>query len=251
MNISTTANQAGGRRRWKWPVAILAAALLVGGLTACRTAPRVQIGEKDFSGFLGDYSRLRQGEKGEANFLYIDRDAGWGNYTKICIRPVELWKSDGPESALGNLSPQNQQMLVNFFHTALVAKLGKNYQIVNYAGPDVLVVHAAVTDARNSRPVVNLVSKTVSANLLLNFEQQTITGTGTGVGMVMVEVELLDGQNGQRLAAAVDARPGTKALRIQSGSTWGEVMLAFDWWAQKLDQRLAKLRAGIVTKDPL
>jgi len=47
------------------------------------------------------------------------------------------------------------------------------------------------------------------------------------------------------------ARPGTKALRIQSGSTWGDVMLAFDWWAQKLDQRLAKLRAGIVTKDPL
>jgi len=251
MNISTTSNRAGGALRWKWPVAIIAAGLLLGGLTACRTSPQVEIGEKDFSGFLGDYSRLRQGAKGEANFLYIDRGVGWGNYTKIYIRPVELWKSDGPKSALGNLSPQNQQMLVNFFHTALANTLAKHFQVVNYGGPDVLVVHAAVTDARNSRPVENLVSRPVSANLLLNFEKQTITGTGTGVGMVMVEVELLDGQNGQRLAAAVDARPGTKALRIQSGSTWGDVMLAFDWWAQKLDQRLAKVRAGIVTKDPL
>ena len=251
MNISATPNQAGGRR-WKWPVAILAAALLLGGLTACRTPPsQAEMSEKDFSGFLGDYSRLRRGEQGEANFIYIDRGAGWGAYTKIYIRPVELWKSDGPDSALGNLSPQNQQMLVDFFHTALASSLGKNFQLVNYAGPDVLVVHAAVTDAQKSRPVLNLASQTVSANLLLNFEKQTITGTGIAVGRVMVEAEFLDGQSGQRLAAVVDARAGTKALRIQSGSTWGDVMLAFDWWARKLDQRLVKLKAGIFTSDPL
>jgi hypothetical protein len=248
MNASTNPHSV---RRGKFLAGFLIAGLLLGGLTACRTTRQVEMSEQDFSGFLGDYSQLRRGEKGEANFIYFAPGVRWGNYTKICIRPVELWKSATLDSPLGQLSPQNQQMLVNYFHAALVDSLGDDFQIVNYAGPDVLVIHAAVTDARPSRPVLNLVSTVVPMALIVSYGKQTITGTGTGVGMVMVEAEFTDGQTGQRLAAVVDARAGTKALRTKFTSTWGDVKLAFDWWAQRLDERLIKLKAGSVNHDSL
>lgn len=247
MNTSKIRNQS--RWRWQWRAAIVVAALL--GLTACRTTQQVSQDPKDFSGFLGNYSALQRGEKGEANYLYIDASAPWGHYTKIYVRPVELWKSDAADSALSRLSPQNQQLLVDYFHTALLNALEKKYQVVNYAGPDVLVIHAAVTDARKSQPVLNLVSSVLPVGMAASFTKQLITGTGAGVGLVMMEADFLDGQTGQRVAAVVDARAGTKAVRTKFNSTWGDVKLAFDWWAQRLVGRLQLIQKGDFSTEQL
>ena len=69
-------------------------------------------------------------------------------------------------------------------------------------------------------------------------------GKGIGVGDVQVEMELLAGGSNERLAAAVDRRMGTKALRTKFDGSWGDVRLAFDWWAARLETRLTELRAG-------
>ncbi len=246
-----TMNQPIASRRGKLLTCLLAAGLLAGGLTACRSTHQVSQNEKDFSGFLGDYSMLEKGKSGEANYLYIDKNADWKKYTKVYIKPVELWKSDEPDSPLGKMSPENQQLLVNYFHTALADSLEKDFQIVNQPGPDVLVAHCAVTEARKSKPVINLVSSVVPMGIVLSYGKRAITGTGTGVGMVMVEAEFTDGQTGQRVAAAVDARAGTKALRTKFNSTWGDVKLAFDWWAQRLTERLELLKKGDFSNDSL
>ena len=81
--------------------------------------------------------------------------------------------------------------------------------------------------------------------------KQPVTGAGAGVRLVMVEAEFLDGQTGQRVAAVVDARAGTKALRANSNSTWGDVRRAFDWWAQRLVKRLKLLKQGVFTAESL
>jgi hypothetical protein len=236
-------------RRWQLLAALLAAGLL--GLTACRTAQQVSEDPEDFSGFLGDYSRLQRGEQGEANYIYIDTSVNFAKYTKVFIQPVELWKSDEPDSALGRLSPQNQQLLVDYFYTALLDALEKHFQVVNYAGPDVLVVHAAVTEARKSRPVSNLASSVVPGDMAAGFARQWITGTGAGAGLVMVETDFMDGQTGRRVAAAVDARPGTKAVRTKFNSTWGDVKLAFDWWTQRLVARMELWKQGKFSAESL
>ena len=49
----------------------LAACLLV-GLIGCATTR--QVNEDQQSGFLGDYSMLQKGEKGEANYIYINTE---------------------------------------------------------------------------------------------------------------------------------------------------------------------------------
>ena len=214
------------------------------GLTACRTTKQVSEKETDFSGFLGDYSQLKQGDGKEANYIYISQSANWAKYTKVYIKPVELWKSNDPDSSLGKLSTVNQQKPVSLFHTALANGLGKNFQIVDQAGPDVLVVHGAITDAGKSWPVLDLVSTVYPAALVLSFGKQLITGTGAFVGKVRIEAELTDGVTGQRLATAVDERAGTKALRTKFEGYWGDLDLALDWWAQRLDARLELLKQG-------
>jgi len=56
--------------------------------------------------------------------------------------------------------------------------------------------------------------------------------------------EFLDGQSGQRVSAAVDARAGTKALRTKFNSTCNDAKLAFEWWGQRIDKRLMLFKQG-------
>ena len=145
MNTSLTMNSTGSARPWKLLAGLVAAGLLLGGLTACRTTKQVGESEKDFSGFLGDYSLLKKGDGKEANYIYIDQSADWAKYTKIYIKNIDLWHSNDSNSPLGKLSREQQQMLVNFAHTALAEALGKDFQMVDQAGPDTLVIHGAIT----------------------------------------------------------------------------------------------------------
>ncbi len=244
MNTSMTMNQPDGPGRGKFLTGLLSAGLLLAGLTGCSTTKQVGETPKDFSGFLGDYSMLQKGEGDEANYIYIDKSADWAKYTKVYIKPVELWKSDDKDSPLGKLSKDDQQMLVNFFHTALANALEKDFQMVDQPDPDVLVVHAAITEAGKSHVVLDLISTVYPAALVISYGKQMITGTGTGVGTVRVEADLTDGATGQRVAAAVDERAGTKALRTKFEGSWGDLKLAFDWWADRLNERLELLKKG-------
>ena len=219
----------------------LAACLLV-GLTGCATTHRVS--EDKQSGFLGDYSMLEKGEKGAANYVYVDKNANWSKYTKVWIKPLELWKSDDPEAPLGKMSEESRQMLMESFYAAFYEAASNNFQIVDHGGPDVLVVHVAMTDGRPSKPVINLVTSVYLPLKVLSFGKRLITGTDIGVGAVYVEGEFLDGQTNQRVAAAMDARAGTKALRTKFNCTWGDVKLSFDWWAQRFGKRLTQFKQG-------
>ena len=243
MKLSNIMNFAGARR-WKLLAGLLVPALLAGVLTSCSTTKQVSENKKDFSGFLGDYSMLEKGPKGMANYIYFDHEADWSKYTKVYIENIDLWKSNEKDSPVGSLSPENQQMLVNFFHTALDNALKKDFEIVDKAGPDTLVIHGAITDAGKSWPVLNLVSTVYPAALVLSLGKQVITGTAAFVGKVRVELNVTDGVTGQRLAAVVDERAGTKALRSKFDGTWGDVKLCADWWATRLNLRLQLLKTG-------
>jgi hypothetical protein len=231
--------------RWLKPLCgLIATGLLLGGMAGCSTTREVSENPKDFSSFLGDYSMLKKGDGHEANYTYFDKSADWAKYTKIYIKPIELWKSDDKDSKLGKLSHDDQQMLVSFFHTALANALEKDFTIVDQAGPDVLVIRGAITEANASHPVLDLVSSVYPAAMVISYGKQLITGTGTGVGAVRIEADFTDGQTGQRVAAVVDERAGTKALRTKFDGYWGDLKLSFDWWATRLNERLELLKKG-------
>lgn len=231
--------------RWVKPLCgIIATGLLLGGVTGCSTTKRVSETPKDFSGFLGDYSLLEKGQADMVNYYYFDHAADWSKYTKIYIENIDLWKSNDPDSPLGKLSPESQQMLVNFMHTALDNALRKNFEIVDKPGPNTLVIHGAITETKKSWPVLNLVSSVYPATLAMSYVKQAFTGTGTFVGKVAIEAYFTDGVTDQRVAEVVDARAGTKALRSKFNGSWGDVKLAYDWWANRCDLRLQLLKTG-------
>jgi Protein of unknown function (DUF3313) len=234
-------------RRWKLLTGAFAIGLLMTGLTACQTTHQVSQTSKDFSGFLGDdqeYAKLKKAGGVEANFVWVDKNAPWKTYTKVCILPVELWASDDPQSPFKNMSQKNKEVLVSLYQTAMAQTIHKDFPIVREPGPDTIVIHAAITEARQSKPVLNLVSSVYPAALVASYGKQMITGTGTGVGVVRVEAYFTDGGTGQRVAEGVDARAGTKAWRSKFDGTWGDVKEAFDFWSARLMMRLKNFQQG-------
>jgi hypothetical protein len=236
-----TLNPTANRRFIRYAALTLALGTLL-GLTACSSTKKARSVKE--SGFLSDYSQLKKGESDQAKLVYFAPGVDWKKYTKMYIEPVQLWKSEDKESKLGKLSPENQQLLVSFFYTELNNELQKSYTIVDKPGPDTIVLRSAITEAKKSAPVRNLLTSIVPFGIAANILVTAAFGTGIGVGEVQVEAELLDGQNNQRLAAAVDRRAGTKALRTKFDGSWGDVKLSFQYWAQKLETRLVELRAG-------
>lgn len=228
---------------WRQAAAItIIAGLLLGLTTGCKTTRQARSVEE--SGFLTDYSQLHKGSGNQAKLVYIATNVNWLAYQKIYIAPVELWKSEDTNSPLGELSGENQKILVDTLYTALYNELKKSYSIVDKPEPDALTLRTAITSAKKSGPVRNLVSTVMPIGLGLSILKSIAFGKGIGVGDVQVEMELLAGDTNQRLAAAVDRRVGTKALRTKFDGSWGDVRLAFDWWAARLETRLTELRAG-------
>lgn len=225
-------------------VSLLTAGLLLAVAAGCTSTKQTKQSEKDFSGFLGDYSKLQQGAEDQANFVYVNPTAPWKSYNKVYIRPVELWQAESEKSSLSSLSNEDKQMLVDSLHVALAGSLGKNFKLVDKVGPDVLVVRAAITEAGAAKPVVNLLSTITPVGLVVGAGKTVVTGKSSGVGYVSVEAEFMDGASGTRVLAVVDARAGTKRIGAKFGDTWSDVHEAFKFWSDKIDARLVSLKSG-------
>jgi hypothetical protein len=225
-------------RRDRIATGVLVGTLALAMVAGCATTRQTRSVEK--SGFLGDYSNLREGESGEAQLVYLKPGAGWATYDKIVIDPVTIWTSED----LAKVPPEDLQLLADYLDASLRHHLEKDYKIVDRPEAGALRLRVAITDAKGARAVVNTVSKIVPQLRLLTTVGGLATDTQLLVGRAGVEAELLDSVTDERLAAAVDRRAGTKALR-GGVSTWADVQNAFDFWSEKLRTRLAELRGDV------
>jgi hypothetical protein len=164
------------------------------------------------------------------------------SYKKIIIDPITVYAIPG--NPLAKLPKVQLNALVGYLHSALRQELGKDYQIVNAPGPDVLRLRVALTEAGAGRPVLGVLSSVTPPSIAISALKTGITGSGTGTGSARVEMELLDSQTRQRLAAGVDAQSGNKRDFFGNFNKWDDAQDAFDGWSIKLQTRLMQLRAG-------
>ena len=207
-------------------------------IAACATT-RQSRGEGSASGFLGNYSDLKEGGKDEPQLIYIDSSTNWSQYNAIHIDSVSLWR----DKKTDDVPEEDQQRLTDYLYSALHKQLGEDYQIVDEPGPGVLQLRAAITEAKGSKVVMNTITSIVPQLRLLTTIVGMSAGTSVLVGKVGVEGEISDSISDRRLMAMVDQRQGTKALR-GGIKKWSDVERAFDFWAERLQERLTKLRGA-------
>jgi hypothetical protein len=211
-------------------IALVTAAVIV---AACATT-RQSRGTGDESGFLGDYSDLREGEKGEPQLIYIKPDVDWAKYDSIHIESVTIWRDEKTE----DVPVEEKQILTDFFYHAIHTQLSKDYKMVDEPGPNVLKLRAAITEAKGSKAVLNTITSVVPQLRLLTTIVGMSAGTSVLVGKAGLEGEITDSMSGERLMSALDQRQGTKAMR-GGVKTWSDVKLATEFWAERLRKRLA------------
>ncbi len=210
------------------------------GLAGCASTRRNDVTQQ--SGFLGNYYMLHKGGVREDSYVYVDPRAHWADYTKVWLKPIEFWRAADAESPLGKLSTEDQQMLLDTLRVSLVEALTNNFQITDQAGPGVLVIRAAVTDGRPSKPVPGMVSNVYVPLRVGSYGNRPVANSA--VSKMVVEADLTDGQTGKRVAAAVEGRAGPRAMPSEFGSTRNDVKKAFDWLAKSLDKRLMEFKQG-------
>jgi hypothetical protein len=215
-------------------IGILGLGLML-GVSAC--TPIKQARNVEESGFLGDYSALREGQNGEALKVYLNPkyQQTCKTYDKVLIEPVGIWV--GKNSDMATIPPDDRQMLVNHLHGSLVNELGKHYQIVRTPQPGTLRIKAAITEAEGSWVALDTVSSFVPQLLVMSKLKEIATGTGTFVGKASGEVEITDAGTGERLAAAVDRMVGNKSVTGVT-SKWDDVTRTFDDWSDRMAYRL-------------
>jgi hypothetical protein len=218
------------------PIAGLCVLVLLG---ACAT---MQARNAAKSGFLGDYSQLKEGGDGKALLVYIDPAVDVKSYTRIIMDPVKLYASS--ENSMSNVSPDDRKKLLNYADAAIREQLAKDYVFVREPGPGVMRLRVALTEAEDSNVTMDTISTVLPIGLALAGIQTAATGSCSFVGSAGIEAELQDSQTGKRLMAAVDRRVGGKVTgQGDKFDEWRTVKNAIDFWAQKLQTRLAELRA--------
>jgi hypothetical protein len=213
-------------------IALVTAAVVV---AACATT-RQSRGTGEASGFLGDYSNLRKGEKDEPQLIFIRPDVDWSRYEAIHIESVTLWR----DKETDDVPEEEQKILTDFLFNALHEQLSEDYEMVDEPGPNVLQLRAAITEAKGSKAVMNTITSVIPQLRLLTTIVGMSAGTSVLVGKAGIEAEITDSMSGVRLAAALDQRQGTKAVR-GGVKTWSDVKLASEFWAERLRKRLATL----------
>lgn len=215
-------------------IGILGLSLMV-GLSAC--TPIKQARDVEESGFLRDYSALREGQNGEALKIYINPkyQQTCKTYDKVLIEPVGIWV--GKNSEMDAIPTEDRQMLVNHLHGSLVSELGKHYQVVKTPQSGTLRIKTAITEAEGSWVALDTVSSFVPQLLVMSKLKEIATGTGTFVGKASGEVEITDAVSGERMAAAVDRMVGNKSVTGVT-SKWDDVTRTFDDWSDRMAYRL-------------
>ncbi|MBI4831468.1 MAG: DUF3313 domain-containing protein [Candidatus Lindowbacteria bacterium] len=191
------------------------------------------------SGFLGDYSALKPGPKGGADFVYMKEGVDFAKYNKVMLDEVVFFLKD--DAQYKGISPQEMKELADTFHNAVSDALGDAYPLVAEPAPDVIRLRVAITDLVPSKPGVSAVTTVMPIGLDVSVAKKAVTGSYTGAGETGMEIEILDSMSNERVAAAVDQRAAGK---LETFSKWGAAEEAFKFWAQRLRTRLDEIHGA-------
>ena len=222
-----TSRMAGARAARVWLLLLLVA----GGCAR----PKPVAPPPDMSGFLDDYSLLREGGANDVHLIYRNPKADWRAYNAVMLEPVTLWRSG--RRSLQPVPEEDLLRLVTDFQHAVRTHLEKDFRFVDQPGPGVMRIRLGITDARASDPVLDVLTASHGTG------RPHPAGSGAldpetrrFLESAVIEGEIRDSQTNVLLAEGVDRR----RREVPVSETWGQVDQAFDFWAERMSAKLER-----------
>jgi uncharacterized protein DUF3313 len=235
-------------------IGLVAISLLIVA-SGCASTQEAKSVEK--SGFLGDYSKLKEGQRGsffsqgaegQALLVYQNPAAEWRKYRKVWLDPVTVWANQ-KDSQLQDVAVEDRQRLAKLLWTKLDEQLKQDYVMTNTPGPDVMRIQVAITEAASSNVFMDMLTSIYLPVKLLLTPKSMATGVAAFAGSASAEMRITDTPTGTVLAEAVDRRGGTKSLG-GSWSSWNDAEESFRYWSEKLRYRLCQTRGSMSCVEP-
>ncbi|WHS57868.1 DUF3313 domain-containing protein [Pseudomonas sp. G2-4] len=194
----------------------------------------------EYSGFLGDYTRLKEEKSpsGAEVMRWVDPQIDLGKYTSLYIEPTQLYPKPQPTVKIPQATLAG---ITGYYDQALQREAGKSLPLATSPGPGVLVMRAAITAVSSKteglKPYevvpIALVAAAVSTASGIR-DQETTLGT---------EAVFLDGASNQVVAQVVRKGTGKPLSNESQVMKPDDVKGVIDGWASDLHQSFLQLKA--------
>jgi hypothetical protein len=222
------------------------------------------------SGFLSDYARLRPMSALDGIECWRDPRLDPKQFDKVLVSRivVSLAPPKGQkEGEVKIIDPSDLKTLTDYFHASLVKALKPQMQVVDKAGPGVVVIRVALTDLVPTTVTDSLAGTLIPYGFVAEEGSGVATGRPAGstpyLGETGMEMQFRDGANGQVIAECRDTEIGRKyAANVNSSAvgaaqTWANGYMssfqawqyakeAFDKWSLLVARRFAELRGVVI-----
>ena len=222
-------------------------ALVVSFLVLTGCARTYQARHVEITGFLDDYSLLKDGGEDDALLSYWKKGVNWAAYKKIILEPVIIKKI--PDSELNEMTHADGYRLQELLDYRIQEALKKSFKLVNKPGEDTLLVQFAITDVETSMVLFDMFSSVYPSARALSGLKRLVTGTESFVGKASIEGKIIDSTTGDLLMASADARAGGKTL-VGSTSEWDDIEQAYQYWALQLSYQLCLRQGRVACQKP-
>ena len=248
------------------PLALLAGCATSNSLTGSGTGiTAIDPARLTRSGFLSDYARLKPTPWGQGIECWRDPNLDAKSYTKVMVSRIVL--SIAPPkngTAPQTIDPADLKTLTDYFHASMVKALKPQLQVVDTAGPGVVVMRIALTDLVPTTVTDSLAGTLVPYAFIAEAGSGVATGRPAGstpyLGETGMEMQFRDGASGSVLGECRDTEIGRKyAADVNAGATgaaqtwvggylnsfqaWSYARNAFDKWSELVALRIAQLRS--------
>ena len=214
-------------------ISLLSIAMLMAGCATTATPP------EEYSGFLKDYSRLKEGKSasGVSVMGWIDPDVKVTKFTSVYIEPSQMY----PKPKATTLIPQATLTgITNYYDQALKRELGKSLPLATSPGPGTLIVRPAITkvssETEGMQPyeILPIAAVAGAVNYAAGGRDQTTT--------IATEVAFLDGDNNKVIAQVVRKGAGKNLENDKTKMTAADAKAVLDGWASDVNQSFMKLK---------
>ena len=221
-----------------------------------------------YSGFLSDYSMLKPAPDGSDAVAWRKPGVDFKTYDKIIVERINFFYKD--DADYKGIDPTELKALADYFHDSFMKNVASAYPVVTEPGPGVLRVRTALTDIVPNKPAVSVVVLVVPYLTIGDLGTSAVSKGGPGsnfyVGHTTIEAEFLDSTTNEQVAAYVDRYyPKKYDVDFKKGpvgvvthgfgqyfkayTTWSYTKDAFDYWANKLRQKLDEAHGKTPAKE--